>query len=113
MSQFLDPKIETLNVDGAEETFTADLTVNRTILENGEAGRVFGFTFANSTNSPAEVTVRDGANKLKFVETVPGKDTKAVPLRFDTAGGLMVDSLAGPNASKVFVNCFYTPGFVS
>jgi hypothetical protein len=112
VSQFLDPQVDTVDAGGAEEVFSANLSADRTILEVGEAARIYRMSFANSSGNPAEITVVDGASKLKFRETVPARDTKSMDIRFDTSGGLVVEGLTGGQSNKVFVNCFYTPGFL-
>jgi len=109
MSRFLDPKVDAVDSGAAEEIFSANLIANRTILAVGESARVQGISIANSSGKPAEVTFIDGASKLKFRETVSSKNTIHLNIPFDTAGGLIAESLPGAQASDVFISVFYFP----
>ena len=109
MSRFLEPKVNTVDIEAAEKIYSADLTVNRTILEQGENVKVEGISIANSSKDPAEVTFKDSVGKLKFRETVDSKTTHSEPLRFHTSGGLIAEALTGAQAADVFVNVFYFP----
>ena|SRR3990167_7920041 len=108
MSQFLPKEPEQVTFESAEKIFTADLTVDRTILDLGENARVHGISISNSSGSAAEVTFVDSINKLKFLETVGNRSTVVLNVPFETSGGLVAQSLSGAQANKIFISTFYS-----
>lgn len=107
MSRFLDPQTVEVSMEVPDQIYSADLTIDRTILAVGELAQVEGITIANSSGSPAEVTFVDGAANLLFRETIGQRSSQNLPIRFRTSGGLVAENLTGGQADDVFINVFY------
>lgn len=113
MSRFLTEDVENVNVGSAKERYHADLTVDRTVLGQGEVATVFGINVANSSGSPAEVTFRDVAGGVRYAATVKPRESHAWPVKwFSDGDGLVAEGLTGAQANDVFISVFYTGGIV-
>ena len=80
------------------------LDANRTIAL-GTTITVFGFIVANSSASPAEVTIIDGDETQVLTITVPAKDSKIVHIEWIADNGLIID---GIGSNEVFVTVYHS-----